>query len=58
MDATGVSDDELARRVKSDRTTISRIRREKHRPSWELAERLKDVTGGNVTPNDFVSSAA
>lgn len=53
-----VGDEVLATRVGYDRTTISRIRRGKRRPSWDLAERLQEVTDGKVTPNDFVAEGA
>lgn len=48
-----VDDAELARLARTDRTTISRIRRGKQRPSLDLAARLAEATDNAVTPNDF-----
>jgi transcriptional regulator with XRE-family HTH domain len=53
-----VDDEELASRVGSDRSTISRIRRGKRRPSWDLAEKIKASTGNAVTPDDYLSEPA
>lgn len=57
MKENGLSDEQLAERVGSARTTISRIRRGKRRPSWNLAARLKEVTGGKVTLDDLSAAA-
>lgn len=53
-----VGDAELAKLAQTDRTTISRIRRGKQRPSLDLAARLAEATGNAVTPNDFVGIEA
>ena len=55
MSMNGLNDDQLAEKVSVDRATISRIRREKHKPSWPLLVRLREVTSGAVTADDFVS---
>jgi len=49
MHTHGLTDEQVAAAVKSDRTTISRIRREKQRPSWPLAEALVRLSDGKVT---------
>lgn len=54
MTAKEVTDDALAAQVNADRTTISRIRRGKQRPSWELAARLVDVSGGEISADSFL----
>ena len=54
----GYLDQELASLVGSDRTTISRVRRGKVRPSWELIRKLKDASEGCVTANDFLDLPA
>jgi transcriptional regulator with XRE-family HTH domain len=38
--------------------SLSRMRREKQRPSMETMQKLFDATGGLVTPNDFLGIAA
>jgi len=58
MAANGVDDDEMARRAKSDRTTVSRNRRGVTKPTWDLAGRYFEITGGAVTPNDFLGIPA
>jgi transcriptional regulator with XRE-family HTH domain len=62
MEANGYSVDDggdarLASRIKSDRTTVSRIRRGKLRPGWRLADIITRVTAGEVTPNDYAAPA-
>lgn len=54
MTSAGLSDDALSELIKVDRATVSRIRRGLNRPSWELAAKLKAVSGGLVTADDFL----
>jgi hypothetical protein len=42
-------------KIKSDRTTVSRIRRGKLRPGWRLADLIARATDGAVMPNDYVA---
>jgi len=56
MQTAGITDEELARRVGKDRVTISRVRRGKNFPSWELAAQLRRVTDGKVGPEDFLEA--
>ena len=54
MALNGMADGHLAEKTGVDRATISRIRRGKHRPSWELMLRLREMTQGAVTADDFL----
>jgi len=49
---------EIARMVGVSQPTISRIERGKQTPSLALAAKLAEVTGGQVTPADFVPEVA
>lgn len=53
----GLTDARLGEMVEVDRVTISRIRRGLNKPSWELAARIKEVSDGAVTADDFLSAA-
>ena len=50
------NDDTFAALVETDRSSVSRIRRGKQRPSWDLAKRIHENTKGAVgsDPNDFI----
>jgi hypothetical protein len=39
-----------------DRSTISRIRRSKSRPSWDLIACFKALSEGRVSADDFLNS--
>lgn len=54
MQQHGFDDASFGAAVDVDRVTISRIRRGVNRPSWDLAARIKDVTQGAVTADDFL----
>jgi len=54
MAAKELDDEHLGNLVQADRVTISRIRRGLNRPSWDLAGRLKNISGGAVTADDFL----
>lgn len=58
----GLTHEELAQRVGCDTSTITRLipragKSQLRRPSFELVARIKDVTGGEVTANDFLPEA-
>lgn len=53
MAAHGLSDEQVAELIQRTRPTVSRIRRRMVRPDWETIERLKTVTQGAVTADDF-----
>lgn len=57
MAENGVSDDQMAEKCAVDRVTISRIRRDVNRPSWPLIAKIKDLTNGTVSADDFVYAA-
>jgi hypothetical protein len=44
--------------VQVERSMVSRYRRRTHRPSWPVVERIIEVTGGEVTADDFVNVQA
>lgn len=54
MTANHRDDDAVAAETGADRTTISRLRRGKQRPSWPLAEKIAKLTGGQVTADSFM----
>ena len=51
-----LDDADVAAKVSCSRETISRIRRGISRPSFDLAGRIKDFSGGLVTPNDLLDA--
>lgn len=53
-----LDDEQVAAMVSTDRTTISRLRRGKQRPSWELAARLDKATKGAVPVACWASVSA
>lgn len=57
MAREGLDDEQVAAGVHSHRVTINRIRRNKNKPSWELAARIKAFTNGRVRADDFLPSA-
>lgn len=48
-----ITDEAFAEMVGCDRSTISRIRNGKHKPSAALMEAIARETGGLVQPNDY-----
>jgi hypothetical protein len=53
MRREGIDDDTLAQKALVTRSTISRLRRRKARPSPLLSRRLFELSDGEVTPNDY-----
>ena len=53
MTANQVSDESLGASLGIDRSTASRIRRERLLPSSALIARIVELTGGEVQPNTF-----
>lgn len=51
-----VSDEGLAAELAVSRATVSRLRRGKMVPSFDLAARIYEVTGRKVTPTDFLEN--
>jgi len=64
MAARGLDDEEMAALVRKsggiscDRSTISRIRRGKSRPSWDLIASLRAISKGRVSADDFLDAEA
>lgn len=54
MKKHGKDDVWVAAQTGFDRVTISRTRRRKTQPSWALAAKLKALTKGEVTADDFL----
>ena len=53
MAANGVSDDQAAAQLGIDRSSVSRLRRGKHAPSWRLLPLIVAMTNGAVTAESF-----
>jgi transcriptional regulator with XRE-family HTH domain len=53
-----IDDDALATRLSVDRSTVSRLRRGKQRPSWDVLERIVITTAGAVKADDFFALGA
>ena len=47
---------DLAKRLGVHRNSIHRYLRGDRRPSWEVLERLRTVTKGRITANDFITA--
>ena len=54
MRLRGYRDRHMAELIGLERSTVSRLRRDDCRPSWEVMERLAALTDGEVLPNDFL----
>ena len=54
----GYDDVEFAKKLEVDRTTVYRLRIGKTVPTWKIAAKIAEVSGGAVTPNDFLPAAA
>jgi transcriptional regulator with XRE-family HTH domain len=50
-----ISDEDFAPLIGVDRATVNRLRRGRHRPSWETIEKIQAATKGAVTANDFLN---
>jgi transcriptional regulator with XRE-family HTH domain len=53
MEREGLNDADMAAKADCDRTTILRVRTGKNKPSPQLMEKIAEVTGGLVQPNDY-----
>jgi transcriptional regulator with XRE-family HTH domain len=53
MDDRKLSDEDVAGATGLSRVTISRIRRRIVRPDWSTIKKLKELSGGVVTADDF-----
>jgi transcriptional regulator with XRE-family HTH domain len=52
--ANGKTDAWLAEQIGRERSVVTKIRNGKSMPSFGTAQAIMDVTGGAVTPNDFL----
>jgi len=57
MRKSGLGDDQMAALVKTDRANLSRLRRGKQRPSWELAARIEKATKGAVPVGSWAGTS-
>ena len=53
MTSKGLSDEDVASAIEVSRVTVSRIRRRVVRPDWSTIKKLKELSGGAVTADDF-----
>lgn len=58
MTEQGLDDDEIAIKLRVHRSTISRLRRGKQRPSFDLLRALIEMADGALSPSSFEMSAA
>jgi transcriptional regulator with XRE-family HTH domain len=54
MHINGLKDGNVAKRLGVSRATVSRLRRAKQLPKWDLVSKIRDETGGQVTADDFM----
>lgn len=54
MTAKKLSDEDVAAAVGCARESVSRYRRKLMRPSWDMAEKIHNFSGGVVTANDWL----
>lgn len=53
MEERGLSDEDVAAAIDVSRVTVSRIRRHIVRPDWSTIRKLKELSGGSITADDF-----
>jgi transcriptional regulator with XRE-family HTH domain len=49
----GLTDEAVAKATGLSRVTVSRIRRQIVRPDWSTIKKLKELSGGLITADDF-----
>lgn len=57
LTANEVLDVVFAEKLGVTRQTLWRYKSGERRPEWDVLERIKRETGGQVTPNDFLDDA-
>ena len=50
-----IPQNEFARSIDVSPATVNRWIKSNRRPNWVTMERIKEVTGGRVKPNDFLN---
>ncbi len=58
MNKNGMKDAEMAEKLDVTVVSVGRYRNRKRRPTWEVMQRIIDVTQGAVTFQDFMEGAA
>lgn len=58
LDKAETSDTAFAEMIGVSRQALHRYKTGERRPEWNVLERIRDVTGGQVTPNDFLDAPA
>lgn len=53
-----IRDSDFADRIGVTRQTLWRYKAGERRPEWDILERIKRESGGQVTPNDFLDDQA
>ena len=56
IDRLGITDGEFARELGISQGQLSKLRHGKHWPNRDTVQRIVEVTGGKVMPNDLLSS--
>lgn len=54
MAMNGLRDDDLSVMLGRNRTTVNRLRRGLHLPSLAIAQKIQEVTNGEVSVNDWL----
>jgi plasmid maintenance system antidote protein VapI len=57
MDLVDLNDTKLAKKLKVDRSTVTKLRLGTRRPSWDLAAQIQKLTGGAVRAADWMVDA-
>lgn len=55
LEANKLTDAEFAALIGKDRSSVTRLRTLKTKPTWDTAQRIAAATNGAVTPNDFIN---
>lgn len=58
LELTQTSDEDFGKRIKRNRSTVSRLRRGLIKPDWGTAAVIQKETEGAVTPNDYLADDA
>jgi transcriptional regulator with XRE-family HTH domain len=58
MADNNLKDEQVAKKIRRSRPTVSRIRRKLVRPDWDTIERIRVFTKNAVTADDFAEAKA
>lgn len=56
LKANGLTQEQFGAEIGRTAATVSRIVAGIHKPDWETMQAIASVTGGKVSPNDFLAS--